>query len=436
MDSLINKKRPLLFCPGCSHEKITNSLDKALCNMKLSGDQIVIVSDIGCSGLFDTFFNTHAFHGLHGRALTYAAGIKMAKPELNVIVTMGDGGLGIGGAHLLEACRRNLDITLLVLNNFNFGMTGGQFSSTTPADAIVSSGFLNNLEKPFDVCKVAIASGASFVTRCSGYINDLPNKIEDAINHKGFSIVDIWGICPGRFTKRNILTPKIIEEKLAALTKTEGVVRENTRKEYMTHYKEVISSIKPFNIVKEIKSGLKAPEVGTHSIMILGSAGQRIITAGEILCYSGLKAGLFAALKSDYNITVLRGHSIAEVVLSDRKILYTGSRKPSIILALDSEGIKRKMSLFKTLNKDTLIICSKDSEIPDNKAQIFRVDFKELKIRSNERALASLAVMAKYNRVISYDMLVTSLKEIFKEKIFTASFELTEKIKATELGEL
>ena len=100
--------------------------------MGFSGKDVVIVSDIGCSGLFDTFFNTHAFHGLHGRALTYATGIKMARPDLKVVVTMGDGGLGIGGAHVLSTCRRNIDLTLLVLNNFNYGMTGGQCSSTIP----------------------------------------------------------------------------------------------------------------------------------------------------------------------------------------------------------------------------------------------------------------------------------------------------------------
>ena len=111
--------------------------------MGLKESQIVMVSDIGCSGLFDTFFNTHALHGLHGSALTYAAGLKLARPNLHVVVTMGDGGLGIGGAHLLSACRRNLDITLLVLNNFNFGMTGGQFSATTPPEATVGSGCLS-----------------------------------------------------------------------------------------------------------------------------------------------------------------------------------------------------------------------------------------------------------------------------------------------------
>ncbi|MBW1616684.1 MAG: 2-oxoacid:acceptor oxidoreductase family protein [Deltaproteobacteria bacterium] len=433
MDSLINKKRPPLFCPGCSHEKVVGALDKAFCNMEIVGDDIVMVSDIGCSGLFDTFFNTHAFHGLHGRALTYAAGIKMANPKLNVVVTMGDGGLGIGGAHLLEACRRNLDITLLVLNNFNFGMTGGQFSSTTPEEAIVGSGFLNNLEKPFDVCQTGIAAGASFATRCSGYIKNLDKKIEDAVKHKGFSIMDIWGVCPGRFTKRNRLTPKLIEEKLQKLPAVEGAVKENIRKEYTAHYKEIASALKPVSPVKEIKPEFKAPEAGKHSVIILGSAGQRIITAGEILCYAGLKAGLFTTLKSDYNITVLRGHSISEAVLSDNKIQYIGSGTPAVILAVDKEGITRKEAAFKKLNKNTLIITGNDMEIPDTNATIFAVDFKKLKIKSHERALASLAVMALHNRVISYDMLISALKEVFNQKIFNVSFELTEKIKNSEL---
>ena len=185
MSSLLNTGRPPIFCPGCSHERITRALDRAFQNMGLSGEQIVIVTDIGCSGLFDTFFHTHAFHGLHGRALTYAAGLKMARPELNVIVTMGDGGLGIGGAHILSACRRNLDLTLLILNNFNFGMTGGQFSVTTPSEAQVGSGFLNRLESPMDVCRVVSSAGAAYVRRCSSYAKDLAEEIENAVRFEG-----------------------------------------------------------------------------------------------------------------------------------------------------------------------------------------------------------------------------------------------------------
>ena len=166
---------------------------KGFQHLNLPGNQIAIVRAIGCSGLFDTLFDTHAFHGLHGRALTYAAGIKLARPELNVVVTMGDGGMGIGGAHLLSACRRNLDMTLIVLNNFNFGMTGGQFSVTTPPDALVGSGFLNQLERPLDICQVALSAGAPYVTRCSGYQKNLSDEIRQAIEFDGFAVIDTGG---------------------------------------------------------------------------------------------------------------------------------------------------------------------------------------------------------------------------------------------------
>ena len=128
LNTYLNKSRPLVYCPGCTHENITKALDKTFAKLNFEADKTVIVTDIGCSGLFDTFFNVHALHGIHGRALTYASGLKLANPDLNVIVTMGDGGLGIGGAHVLASCRRNIDITLIILNNFNFGMTGGQYS--------------------------------------------------------------------------------------------------------------------------------------------------------------------------------------------------------------------------------------------------------------------------------------------------------------------
>ncbi|MFW6054458.1 MAG: thiamine pyrophosphate-dependent enzyme, partial [Thermodesulfobacteriota bacterium] len=202
MASLLNTSRPPVFCPGCAHERVVRSLDRAFVDMELPGQDIAIVSDIGCSGLFDTFFKTHALHGLHGRALTYATGLKLARPELTVVVTMGDGGLGIGGAHVLSACRRNLDLTLLVLNNFNYGMTGGQCSTTTPTEAVVGSGFLNRLEKPMEICEVAGAAGAPFVRRLSAYQKDLAELIQEAVRFQGFSLLDIRGLCPGRYTKR------------------------------------------------------------------------------------------------------------------------------------------------------------------------------------------------------------------------------------------
>ena len=433
MSSLLNKSRPPVFCPGCSHERVAHALDKAFLNMNIKGDQIVMVSDIGCSGLFDTFFNTHAFHGLHGRALTYAAGLKLSRPELNVVVTMGDGGLGIGGAHLLAACRRNLNLTLLVLNNFNFGMTGGQCSATTPTEAQVGSGFLNQLERPLDVCEVASAAGIAYAARCSSYRKDLAQEIEKAIRFNGFSLIDMWGICPGRFTKRNKLTPKDIDKSISELAPKKGVVSGNVRKEYSQHYKELAESRKSVNAPVTIEASLIPLNTARQEVIILGNAGQRIVTAGEILCLAGLSAGLNATQKNDYPITVLRGHSISELVLSSEEIGFTGILNPDVIVALSQEGVERRKNFFDTLNEKTLILQVPEVKIPSCEAKVMNIDFKAQGIKSQDRALASLSILAKLNKVISLEMLQSALKVRFKEPALSISLDLVDQVETDSL---
>ncbi len=428
MNSFLNAERPSVFCPGCTHERITHTLDHAFQDMGLAGHQIVIVSDIGCSGLFDTFFHTHAFHGLHGRALTYAAGLKMAQPKLKVVVTMGDGGQGIGGAHLLAACRRNLDLTLLILNNFNFGMTGGQFSATTPPDAQLGSGFLNRLERPLDICEVARSAGAPYVRRCSGFGKNLAEEIQRAIEYEGFSVMDIWGICPGRYTKKNRLNKKMMDDALAKLPPLEGIVAENIRPEYGQQYRKMAAAQNKVAKPAVIKAQYEAPQVGRQEVILLGSAGQRVITAGEILCIAGLAAGLKTTQKNEYNITVLRGPSISELILSPEEIDYTGIDMPSAVVALDQEGVDRRHSLFKHLTKDTLVIQINGVTIPASKARIHLVDLKNLGIKRTDWALASLAVLAKLNRIISAEMLKAALKLKFKRKNYQAALEIIRRL--------
>jgi pyruvate/2-oxoacid:ferredoxin oxidoreductase beta subunit/Pyruvate/2-oxoacid:ferredoxin oxidoreductase gamma subunit len=428
MTSLLNKDRPPVFCPGCSHERITQALDKAFQSIGLEGHQVAIVSDIGCSGLFDTFFNTHALHGLHGRALTYATGIKLARPELKVVVTMGDGGQGIGGAHLLAACRRNLDLTLLVLNNFNFGMTGGQYSATTPPNALVGSSFLNQLERPLDICQVASAAGAPHVTRCSSYRKDLATLIEQAIRYEGFAILDMWGICPGRYTRQNKLTPKIIEESLAQLPPLEGLIGDNIRPEYGRQYRKLNAGRQPALPPVRIEKKVDPPQSGRQEVILLGSAGQRIITAGEILCLAGLFAGLNATQKNEYNITVLRGPSVTELVLSTEAIGFTGIDKPNVIVVLSQEGIDRRKNLFAAGGKDTLIIQVPGVGLPASNAKIQQVDFKAQGIRSQDWAMAALAVLAKSNNVLNLAMLEAALKIRFKDKTLSALQNLLDRV--------
>ena len=428
MNSFLNQNRPPVFCPGCTHERITKSLDKTLVDMDLDPARTAIVTDIGCSGLFDTFFNVHALHGAHGRALTYAAGLKLADPGLTVIVTMGDGGLGIGGAHVLAACRKNLDLTLIILNNFNFGMTGGQYSATTPADAVVGSEFLNQAEIPIDICKIAKAAGATYVSRYSGHNPDLAEEFSRAIRHKGFSVVETLGMCTGRYTKRNQLTPKAIDEMIEVLPEEKGLVEENQRPEYGERYRALALEKGKFPAPLIIEKSYDLAEPKRQEVVILGSAGMRIVTAGDLVCHAGISAGLNASIKNDYNITVLRGQSVSEILLSPEKILYTGLESPAVVLALSDEGVARRKKIFANLSPETFVLKEKSVAIPDTPARVEEVDFKALKIKRPDWALASLGILSQKNLILNPDMLKAALKAKFNDKVFGLAMETLAKV--------
>ena len=430
MPSLLNTSRPPVFCPGCGHERITRMLDKATQSMGLEGNQVVLVSDIGCSGLFDTFFNTHAFHGLHGRALTYATGLKLARPELTVIVTMGDGGMGIGGAHFLAACRRNVDITLLILNNFNYGMTGGQYSATTPSDARVASGFLNQLEPPLDPAALACTAGAPYVTRCSAYREDLAEELARAIRYDGFSVVEMWDVCTGRYTRRNKLSPKRIAENLSRLPPLEGPVAANARCEYGRRYREAAAAQKRVEAPAGIEKRFDPPAPGRHEVIFLGAAGQRIVTAGEILCLAGISAGLNASQKNDYPITVLRGHSVSEVILSDTEIGFAGIETPSVVVALAPEGVQRRAALLAKLPGEALLIKAKGVDLPACHCKVMAPDFKGQKIAPQDWALAALVLLARQNQVLSMDMLQAALAKRFTGEVLETARALVGRVEA------
>jgi 2-oxoglutarate ferredoxin oxidoreductase subunit beta len=428
MHSLLNPQRPPVFCPGCSHDVIVKALDRALTGLQLPVEDIVIVSDIGCSGLFDTFFNTHAFHGLHGRALTYATGIKLAQPHTKVIVTMGDGGLGIGGAHVLSTCRRNIDLTLLVLNNFNYGMTGGQCSSTTPREAVTASGFLNHLEEPLDICRVAGAAGADWVGRVSAYQKDLVDIMQRAIAFEGFSIVDIWGICPGRYTRGNTISAAILEDQLAKAPAVDLFEHQNARIEYGRAYRQAAAEQPMPSRPMEIPASHHAPQTDRQEILLLGSAGQRVVTAGEILCLAGATAGWHATQKNDYPITVLRGHSVSEVILSPSPILYTGISSPSVIIALGQEGVRRRQTVMAGASSETLVLNAGAVDVPAASDRSVVLDCSAVKIKPADRALAAIAWLACRNRVLTLAMLRSALELRFTGKVLASALRVVETV--------
>ncbi|HEX3527373.1 MAG TPA: thiamine pyrophosphate-dependent enzyme [Thermoanaerobaculia bacterium] len=223
---------PYPFCPGCGHNLILDQLNQALVKLEIDPAKVVLVSDIGCSGLSDQYFGTSAFHGLHGRSVTYASGIKLARPDLKVVVIMGDGGTGIGGTHLLNAARRNLGLTVLVFNNLNFGMTGGQHSTTTPAGAITATTRGGNLERPLDVCASVAVNGAGYVYRGTSWDKDLADRIAEAIAGETFALFDIWELCTAYYVPNNHSSRKELLATMDGLGFATGILAHRQAPEY------------------------------------------------------------------------------------------------------------------------------------------------------------------------------------------------------------
>ncbi len=196
---------PHLWCPGCGHGMVLNGLLQAIEKMGLSRNEIVMVSGIGCSSRITGYVDFHTLHTIHGRALAFATGVKMARPELNLIVPMGDGdALAIGGNHFIHAARRNIDITAIVMNNRIYGMTGGQFSPLSGEDVRATTAPYLTIDPGFDVVELSKAAGATFVARTTTYhIQQMSDIIQQAILHEGFSVVEIFSQCPTYFGRKN-----------------------------------------------------------------------------------------------------------------------------------------------------------------------------------------------------------------------------------------
>ncbi|MGA2295988.1 MAG: thiamine pyrophosphate-dependent enzyme [FCB group bacterium] len=196
---------PTEFCPGCGGGTVLNIFCHVIDEMKINPDDIITVTGIGCSSWIPSpYFSADTLHTTHGRAIAFATGVKVMKPEKHVIVIAGDGDIaGIGGNHLIHAARRNIDLTVLLVNNYIYGMTGGQVSPTTPFSTVTTTTPFGNAEQPFRIAELVAAAGAAYVARWTTYhIFQLKKAIKDAINKKGFSFVEICSQCPTSYGKR------------------------------------------------------------------------------------------------------------------------------------------------------------------------------------------------------------------------------------------
>ena len=216
VDNLLRVNRlPHIWCPGCGNGIIMNAVQRAINEAGLDQNKTVIVSGIGCSSRATGYMNFDTLHTAHGRAITFATGVKLARPELNVFVLTGDGDCtAIGGNHLIHAARRNIDLNVIMFNNNIYGMTGGQSSPMTPHNKFATTAPYGNLERSFDICKLAESARATYVGKSTVYhVQLLVNLIKKAIANKGFSFIEAVSLCPISYGRRNKLgdAPKTME---------------------------------------------------------------------------------------------------------------------------------------------------------------------------------------------------------------------------------
>lgn len=255
---------PHFLCPGCGHGIALRALLWAVHQLEIDKDKLAIVSGIGCSGRLSAYVDANTYHTTHGRPLAYATGLALARPDLHVIVISGDGDcLAIGGNHLIHACRRNLNMTCMMLNNEIYGMTGGQVSPTTSGDRYTTTTPAGNTEPVFDACALATAAGASFVGReVTMQIIALRDMFKKALVHNGFSFVEVISDCTEIYGRKNDLgaSPEMMMSQKSTMRpfayrntvdvpfrpnamKT-GVLTELDRPEYGSAYREMTAGLR------------------------------------------------------------------------------------------------------------------------------------------------------------------------------------------------
>ena len=202
-----NKKFPTIWCAGCGIGVVMGALIRAIDHLGLKNDDVALVAGIGCTARMPIYLDFNTLHTTHGRALAFATGLKIARPDMKVIAIMGDGdALAIGGNHFIHAARRNIGITAIVVNNSIYGMTGGQYSPTTPLNGRATTAPYGNIEPPFPICDLAAAAGASYVARSTVYhALELDKYISEAIAKDGFSVVEAVSYCHTTYGRLNKL---------------------------------------------------------------------------------------------------------------------------------------------------------------------------------------------------------------------------------------
>ncbi len=369
------------FCKGCGHHHITRALNEALIKLDLNPEHVNIVSDIGCVGLIDALFDKpHTFHTTHGRSTAFAAGIEiadsvLADSALKNIVIIGDGGAMIGLLHLVNAAQLNVDVTVVLYNNFLFGMTGGQNSSFSPLEFVTATTPKGNIIPPIDIITLLEGANAGFLARKTATDVDLEDTIAQAIAHPGFALVEVLELCTEYAVRGNTIRGNKLAEIYPGKVLELGVVRKDAdRVAFGEVYRTKFPAQQSMKTSAAITPRYENSIEGKMGIVIAGTAGERVQSSAYMLVESAVLSGANATQKNDNPITQGSGFSLSEVVLSRNEIFYTGIDVPDVVIAVSEDGVKELtgQGVFQRTAAHSLIIVDESVNIPKCPGRILR----------------------------------------------------------------
>ena len=394
----------LPFCKGCGHDLVAKNTAKALEKMGYSPLDVIVVTDIGCHGIIDKCLNTHTVHGLHGRSAALGAGISFGveNPNKKVIVFVGDGGATIGLQHIMEAARLNLNMTVVVHNNFLYGMTGGQTSGLTPVGFNTTTSFEGNPFGGYDICALSHTAGAAYSARIMG-IGDYTDQLTEAYSVKGFSLVEVMEICPSYGVKLN--PKRKLKEIVEEAGKDIGIWK-NERPVFVAQQGKKTNDL--LSKVSDIEVSFDNKLDKLTSIILSGSAGEGVQLAATLLSETSIRSGLSVTQKGSYPVTVGVGFSTAEINISPEEIRFHGIDVPDIVVITSADGLAHNKAKIKSMQSGKLFIDS-SLEVPETGAEVIVHDFRSIGARN--ASIYSVFYLAIESGLISTEALLKTIEE-------------------------
>lgn len=368
---------PTIWCAGCGHGIVMKAAIRAIKETGWMKDEIIAVSGIGCSSRVPSYCDFYGIQTTHGRAIAFATGMAMSRPDMHVVLFLGDGDCcAIGGNHLIHAAKRNFNMTVIVMNNHIYGMTGGQVSPTTHYMDITATSPYGNIEPELNVCGVVMAAGATFVARTTAYhVNQMMRLFEQGLANKGFSLIECIDPCPTSYGRRNkYKTPvemyewlkdnSIPVQKAETLSEDElkgkvvtGILKDKPRNDFNLEYAKLVeymqSNVKPDDSSLKVQNFNGADEFKRTELLLTGSGGQGLITAGIILAEAAIRYGIKATHSQSYGPEARGGASRSEVILSHGDVYFPEVKNPDILLAMTQQSFDKYAVAVKS---DGLII--------------------------------------------------------------------------------